>query len=269
MGWFGSRRPTRLRWMARTSFLGDDGVFQLRSHTLQANALLLSHPLYGHARHHGHYVLHVILRHRLLFLSVAALPAGIQLSQLLLQLCLTVTVAGGQLEVLALDGFLLLFLDEGYLLLLLRNLGRYLRSRKMYARAHLVHRVDGLVGEEPVADISVCQFDTGLDGLVGIDHVVVVLVAVLHVAQYLQRLFLSGWLHEHFLEAALQGTVFLNGVAIFVERGGTDALDGTTCQSGLHDVGGIHRARRRACSDERMDLVDKDDDVIVLLQLLE
>ena len=141
--------------------------------------------------------------------------------------------------------------------------------REMHARACLVEGVDGLVGEGAVGDVALCQFDTRVDGLVGVLHVVVVLVAVLDVMEYLQGLVLCGRLDEYLLEAALQGSVFLDAVAVLVKGGGTYALYGAACQRGFHDVGGIHRACCRACTDEGVDLVDEENDVGVALYLLQ
>ena len=112
---------------------------------------------------------------------------------------------------------------------------------QMYARACFVHRVNSLIGHETVVDVSGCQFDTSLDGFVSIRHMVVILIAALDVLQNLQRLVVGGWLYLYLLESALQGTVFLNRVAVLVECGGADALYGTTSQGRFQNVGRIHR----------------------------
>ena len=163
----------------------------------------------------------------------------------------------------------LLLLHVGNLALLVGYLLRNLRITKMYARAHLVHRVNRLVGHEAVVDVAVCQFDTRCQCVIRIGDVMVVLIAVLDVMENLQCLVVGGRLHLHLLEASLQGTVLLYGVAVLVERGRSDALNDATCQCGFHDVGGIHRTGSRTGADERVNLVDEDDDVGVLLQLLQ
>ena len=95
-----------------------------------------------------------------------------------------------------------------------------------------------------------------------------VLVTVLDVVKYLQGLLVGGRFYLHLLEATLQRTVLLNGVAVFIERCSSDALHGASGQSGFHDVGGIHCARSRASANNGMYLVDKHDDVLVLLEFL-
>ena len=97
----------------------------------------------------------------------------------------------------------------------------------------------------------------------------VVLVAVLDVVEYLQCLLVGGGFHLYLLETALQCSVLLDGVAVLVERGGTDTLDDAACQCWLHDVGGVHRTGSRTGADEGVNLVDEDDDVGVLLELFQ
>ena len=174
--------------------------------------------------------------------DVATLPVGLQCCQLVFQCRLAVAVAGSQLEVLVLHGSLFAVFDACQLFLFFDNLRWYLSVREMYARACLVHGVDGLVREGTVADVTLCQPDTSLDGLVSVVDMVVVLVAVLDVVQYLERLVERRRLDDDLLEAALQGTVFLDGVAIFVQGGGADALYGAAGQRRFHNVGGIHGA---------------------------
>ena len=157
---------------------------------------------------------------------------------------LTVTIACCQFIVLILHGGLLTLLHLVNLQFHLSNLRRNLCISQMYTRTYFVHCVDSLVGHEAVVDIAGCQFDTGSQSIVSIGDVVMIFVAVLDVVQNLQRLLVASRLYKHFLETALQGSILLDGVAVFVERRSTDALHGSACQRGLHDVGGIHRARR-------------------------
>ena len=97
----------------------------------------------------------------------------------------------------------------------------------------------------------------------------VILVAVLYVVQYLECLFCRCWLNEHFLEPALQGSVFLYGVAILVESCRSDALYRASCQSRLHDVCSIHSTSGATSTYESVYLVDKYNDIRVLLQFFQ
>ena len=65
---------------------------------------------------------------------------------------------------------------------------------------------------------------------------------------------------EHRLEAPRQRRVLLDMLAIFVERGRADAVQLAARQRGLEQVGGVHRAFGLAGADERVHLVDEQDD---------
>ena len=95
----------------------------------------------------------------------------------------------------------------------------------------------------------------------------VLLVAFLHIVEYLECLLGSGRFYYDFLETALQGTVLLYRVAVFIEGSGTDTLYHASCQGWLQNVGCIHASLRIACSHNGVDLVDEDDDVGRFLQL--
>ena len=75
--------------------------------------------------------------------------------------------------------------------------------------------------------------------------------------------------HVDRLEAALQGGVLLDVLAVLVERGGADGLQLAAGQLGLQDGGGVDGAFRGARADEGVDLVDEQDDVAALVNLLE
>ena len=196
-------------------------------------------------------------------------PALLGHSELFFEFLLLVTIAGGTLKVLGLNGLEFVGLGFGNAFLQVFNLLGSVYLSDMYARSGLVHRIDGLVGEETVADVAVGQGDTGLQGLVGIIHTVVLLIHLLDVVQDLEGLLGSGWLDKDLLEAALQGTVLLDALAVLVEGGGTDALELTTRQGGLQQVGGIHRPAGITSAHNVVDLVDKHDDVLVGAHLVD
>ena len=138
----------------------------------------------------------------------------------------------------------------------------------MYARAGFIYHVDSLVGEVAVGDIALCQFDTCLECLVCISHTVVLLVMFLDVVKYLQGLFACCRFNDNLLETALQGSIFLDTLAILVERGGTDTLDDTSCQGWLQNVGSIHASFTGTGAYHGMNLIYEDDDFRMVLQFL-
>ena len=71
------------------------------------------------------------------------------------------------------------------------------------------------------------------------------------------------------LEAALEGGVLLDVLAVLVEGGRTDGLQLAAGQLRLEDRGGVDRAFGSTCTDERVQLVDEQDDVAAGVDLLE
>ena len=66
----------------------------------------------------------------------------------------------------------------------------------------------------------------------------------------------------HLLEAAREGRVLLDVLAVLVERGGADALDFAAGQGRLEHVRGVDRPFRAARADQRVQLVDEQDRVL-------
>ena len=96
----------------------------------------------------------------------------------------------------------------------------------------------------------------------------VVLVAVAEAAQDLLGLLDRGLVHLHLLEAALQGGVALEVLAVLVERGGAHGLQLATGEGRLEDRRGVNGALGGTRTHEIVDLVDEQDDVAALADLL-
>ena len=126
-----------------------------------------------------------------------------------------------------------------------------------------------LSGERAVGDVADRQVDGGMDRLVADLDVVVVLVARADPEEDRDRLVDGRLLDHHRLEAALEGGVLLDVLAVLVERGGADALQLAAGERRLEDVGGVDRALGRAGADQRVQLVDEEDAVAAAAQLLD
>ena len=70
----------------------------------------------------------------------------------------------------------------------------------------------------------------------------------------------EGSLDEHRLEAAGEGRVLLDMLAVLVERGRADAMQLAARQRRLQEVRRVHRAIGLAGADQRVHLVDEQDD---------
>ena len=126
--------------------------------------------------------------------------------------------------------------------------------------AGLVDEVNGLVGQEAVGDIPVGEGRGGDDRRVGDLHAVEDLVALLQTAQDGDRV-LHGRLVDHDgLEAALERRILFNVFAVFVERGRADAVQLAARQHRLEQVARVHAALGLARADDRVQLVDEEQD---------
>ncbi len=130
----------------------------------------------------------------------------------------------------------------------------------------LVDEVDRLVGEEAGGDVAVREGRGGHQRGVGDLDLVVCLVAALEATQDRDGV-LDGRLgHQDLLEAAFQGGVLLDALAVLVERGGADHPQLTAGEHRLQHVAGVHRGvAARARADDRVQLVDEGDDLPVAL----
>ena len=137
------------------------------------------------------------------------------------------------------------------------------------ARTCLVDHIDCLVRKIAVLDIADRELHRCLERLVRIVDVVVLLVAGLQSLQDLERVLRRRLAHEDRLEAALEGGILLDVLAVLVDRRGTDDLDLATGQRRLQDRGGIDGALSGAGTDEGMDLVDEEDVLLRLLDLVD
>ena len=90
--------------------------------------------------------------------------------------------------------------------------------------ARLIHKVNGLIGEETVGDVAVGE-RRGSDKRVIMDtHAVIDLVALLQTAENGDRVLDRRLIHLHGLEAALERGILFDILAVLIERRGADAV---------------------------------------------
>ena len=126
--------------------------------------------------------------------------------------------------------------------------------------AGLVHQIDGLVGQKPVADIAVGQGGRGDEGLILDLHAVVDLVPLLQAAEDGNAVLHGRLTDHHRLESPLQCGVLFDIQPVLVEGGGTDAVQLAPGQHGLEQVAGVHAALGLAGAHDGVQLVDEQDD---------
>ena len=108
-------------------------TLQLLRHTLQTDSLLFSHTLHRYSRHHRYHISHLLSINHLTLLAFAVLPLLIEGLKVGLQLRLTIAIASCQLEILILNGSILLILHLCYLLLYLNYLWWNLGIGEVYS----------------------------------------------------------------------------------------------------------------------------------------
>ena len=160
-------------------------------------------------------------------------------------------------------------LDLGDLVLELLEVGRRLHALDAQPAAGLVDEVDRLVGEVTVGDVAVGEVGRRHQCLVGDGDPVVRLVAVAQALEDLDRVGDRGLVDGDLLEPPLEGGVLLEVLAVLVERGGADRLQLAAGQHRLEDRSGVDGAFGGTGTDERVQLVDEQDDVAAGADLLE
>ena len=129
-------------------------------------------------------------------------------------------------------------------------------------RRGLVDEVDRLVRQLPVGDVALGENRRGHERRVADAHLVVRLVALLQAAQDRDRVGDGRLADEDGLEAPLERGVLLDVLAVLVERRRADAARSSPRASiGLSMLRGVDGALGRARADDRVQLVDEDDDL--------
>ena len=188
---------------------------------------------------------------------------------LVAQVLLVVAQARGLLEVLPVDGRLLLAHDGRDALVELAQVRRRGHPADAQSRARLVDEVDRLVREEAVVDVAVGHVGRRDERGVGDGDAVVRLVAVAQPLEDLDRVGQRRLGDLDRLEAALERGVLLDVLAVLVERRRADDLQLTAGEHRLEDGGRVDGALGRTGADEGVDLVDEQDDVAAGADLLE
>ena len=249
--------------------LADDLGVQHFLHAEQLLRLLLGEAADRDAGPHRDDLGDVLVGHLGALLRLREEPVGLRLLQLVLLRALLLTERRGELVLLRLHRLVLVGDELVELLLGVLHVGRKRRVTKADAARGLVHEVDGLVREEAVGDVASGELRRRLHRLVGDRDLVVVLVLGADPREDRDRL-LDRRLADHDrLEPALEGGVALDVLAELVERRRADALQLAARERRLEDVRGVDRALGRAGTDERVQLVDEQDDVVRVTELLD
>ena len=128
-------------------------------------------------------------------------------------------------------------------------------------RSRFVDEVYRLVGQEPIRDVAIGEHRGGDQRRVADPDAMVRLVALLQAAQDPDRVGDGGLADEDRLEPAFESRVLLDVRAVLVERGRADRAELASREHRLEHVARGDGALRRARSDDRVELVDEEDDL--------
>ena len=160
--------------------------------------------------------------------------------------------------------------DDGLDLLLADDLLALGFGQQHLRRPGLVDHVDRLVRQFAVGHVARRQLHRRAHGAVGVADLVVLLVVGLQALQDLHRILDRRLVDVDLLEAAHQGAVLLEVLAILLIGRRSHAAQRTRSEGRLQQVRRIHGpARGRAGADHRVDLVDEEHGVVVAFQLLD
>ena len=132
--------------------------------------------------------------------------------------------------------------------------------------SRFIHQVDGLIRQETVGNVTVAQFHCRDDGFVFDTHLMVVLVTLLQSTQDGDRAGRIRFVYHNCLETTFQCLILFEILLVFIEGSGTDAPQFTTGQGRFQNVGGIHGTFPFSGTHQRVDFIDKEDDVSVGLR---
>ena len=121
----------------------------------------------------------------------------------------------------------------------------------------------------PVGDVADGEVGGRSHGGVGDPDPVVLLVPLADPHQDVDGLLEGGLVDHDRLEAALEGGVLLDVLAVLVEGGGADALQLAAGERGLQDVRRVDRALGGTRPHDRVQLVDEEHHVVGAAQLLD
>ncbi len=157
-------------------------------------------------------------------------------------------------------GFLLVLQPSEACFLFLKVAGQQLGVDPQLAGG-LVNQVDRLIGKKPVGDVAPAEPHGSLQGGVFDRYLVVGLVPGPQGVQHLDGGLRIRLLDEDGLEAALEGGILFDALAVLLLCSGADALELSPPKRGLHHVPGVERSLRRASADDGVNLVDEEDDL--------
>ena len=204
-------------------------------------------------------------------------------SLFILPLCHTVRVFLTQLCQLLLQGFQtfltqpVIFLFQcGFLNFHLQNLTTKLIQFRRHGiqlclnqRTGLIHQVNRFIRKETIRNITIRKNGSTDQCIVHDFHSVVYLITILQTTKNGNRILYGRFFYHNRLETTFQSRILFNILTVFIQCGRADTMKLTTGQHRLEHITGIKGSVCLACTDNRMQLINKQDDLtITVLHIL-
>ena len=132
----------------------------------------------------------------------------------------------------------------------------------------LVHQINGFIRQKTVVNVTLGEFRCCTQTVLCDRHMMMFFILWAQTAQNLNGLFHARFFYGHRLETALQRCIFFNVLTVFLNGCGTDDLNQSPGQCRFHDIGRIQRTFRATGTDDRMQLIDKQNYISCLLHFL-
>ena len=157
----------------------------------------------------------------------------------------------------------LFYLHLHYLTAQFIQLGRHGIQFCFNQRTCLIYQINCLIRQKSVGDITIGQYSCTDQCIIHNLNTMIYLIAFLQTTQNRYRIFHRRFVYHDRLETTLQCRVFLNILTVFIQCGGTDTVQFAPRQHRLQHIAGIQRSISLTGSNNRMQLINKQDDLSV------
>ena len=223
----------------------------------------------GHAGGHRNHISDIFHADLVDDLLRLVFPLYLGLFALFTHLGLAVAYFGGTLKILIGNSGILFRAQRTKLVIKLLDLVGQYHIANAHARARFIDHVDGLIGQEAILDIAIGKRHCRLKRFIREVHMMMLFILIAQAFHDANGLLFIRLFDNERLESALERRILFQMLAVFVERGSADDLDLTARQRRLQDGSRIHRAFGCTRTDNGVELVDEQDDIVCLLDFLD
>ena len=241
--------------------LPDDAAANLRLKCQQAVGFLDRDALHGNARPLCHHGRNIVLRHADLHACILALAGCIELRT---QILLAVAQVRCRLIVLLADSGILLLDHPCDLTAQADQTIRPPRTLHAHMGGRLIHQIYRLVRQEAIRQVPLRKSHGSRNRSILDARMMELLIAAAQTEENLLRIRSIRFINRHRLKPPRERAVFRKVLLILAERRRADNLHLTARKSGLQNVCRIECALGTARTDERVNLIDEEDDVLRL-----